>query len=55
MIRDFKLALEALARVSGFTVEYSCTYCRESIHNPEGHELHEIVTFSSPAPEDDEN
>lgn len=54
MTKQFKQALEALAKAGDVVVEYGCTYCREDCHNPEGHELHEIATFISPLPDDEE-
>lgn len=51
MKKEFKQALEALAKAGGFTVEFECTYCGKGFHNPEGHESHEIVTFIRPVPE----
>lgn len=53
MTKEFRLALEALARAAGLRVEYECTYCRENCHAECEPDWHEIVTFIGPAPDED--
>lgn len=52
MTKDFKLALEALAKAGGFTVEFECTYCGERAHGEDGENLHEMVAFIRPLPKE---